>query len=45
MVIVYIAYQPLHDNANKMAYTCALSKDSDQPGHSSSQIRVFGANG
>ena len=41
MVIVYIAYQPLHDIANKMAYTCALIKDLEQPGHSPSQISFF----
>ena len=32
-------YQPAHDKTNKMA--CAPSKDSDQPGHPPSLIRVF----
>ena len=31
--------EPPHDKTNKMA--CALSKDSDQPGHPPSLIRVF----
>ena len=31
--------EPPHDKTNKMA--CALSEDSDQPGHLSSLIRVF----
>ena len=32
-------YKPAHDKTNKMA--CAPSKDSDQPGHPPSLIRVF----
>ena len=32
-------YEPPHDKTNKMA--CAPSKDSDQPGHPPSLIRVF----
>ena len=32
-------FEPLHDKTNKM--TCASSKDSDQPGHPPSLIRVF----
>ena len=31
--------EPLHDKTNKM--TCAPSKDSDQPGHPTSLIKVF----
>ena len=34
-----ITYEPPHDKTNKMA--CAPSKDSDQPGHPPSLIRVF----
>ena len=32
-------HEPAHDKTNKMA--CALSEDSDQPGHPPSLIRVF----
>ena len=32
-------YEPQHDKTNKTA--CALSEDSDQPGHPPSLIRVF----
>ena len=32
-------YEPVHDKANKMI--CAPSKDSDQPGHLPSLIRLF----
>ena len=32
-------FEPLHDKTNKM--TCVPSKDSDQPGHPPSLIRVF----
>ena len=32
-------FEPPHDKTSKTA--CAPSKDSDQPGHSSSLIRVF----
>ena len=34
-----LAYEPSHDKSNKLA--CAPSKDSDQPGHPPSLIRVF----
>ena len=34
-------FEPPHDKTNKM--TCAPSKDSDQPWHSPSLIRVFAA--
>ena len=34
-----IINEPPHDKTNKMA--CALSKNSDQPGHPPSLIRVF----
>ena len=32
-------FEPTHDKTNKMA--CVPSKDSDQPGHLPSLIRVF----
>ena len=32
-------YEPQHDKTNNV--TCAPSKDSDQPGHPPSLIRVF----
>ena len=34
-----LTYEPSHDKTNKME--CAPSKDSDQPGHLPSLIRVF----
>ena len=37
--IKYSLNEPHHDKTNKMA--CAPSKDSDQPGHPPSLIRVF----
>ena len=42
LVNVYLVqqyYEPPHDKTNKMA--CALSEDSDQPGHQPSLIRVL----
>ena len=36
---VSLKVEPWHDKTNKM--TCAPSKDSDQPGHSPSLMRVF----
>ena len=38
-LIQYIMNEPAHDKTYKMAY--APSKDSDQPGHPPSLIRVF----
>ena len=35
----WLVFEPPHDKTNKMA--CAPSKDSDQPGHPPSLIRVF----
>ena len=35
----HLKYEPPHDKTNKMA--CALSEDSDQPGHPPGLIRVF----
>ena len=37
--LLRLPFEPLHDKINKM--TCAPSKDSDQPGHPPSLIRVF----
>ena len=34
-------FEPRHDKTNKVACTCTPSKDSDQPGHPLSLIRVF----
>ena len=39
IIIIHIAFEPQHDKTNKAA--CAPSKDSDQPGHPYSLIRVF----
>ena len=39
VTVLCLLTEPTHDKSNKM--TCAPSKDSDQPGHPSSQIRVF----
>ena len=39
LCITDINIEPKHDKTNKM--TCALSKDSDQPGHSASRMIVF----
>ena len=36
---IALIIEPLHDKTNKM--TCAPSKDSDQPGHAPSLIKVF----
>ena len=38
-VVTWLIYELPHDKTNKM--TCALSKDSDQPVHQPSLIRVF----
>ena len=40
-VLLYVPeiHDPQHDKTNKL--TCALSEDSDQPGHPPSLIRVF----
>ena len=38
-VHIWYIYEPQHDKTNKMS--CASSKDSDQPGHQPSLIRVF----
>ena len=37
--LVWVYTKPPHDKTNKV--TCAPSKDSDQPGHPPSLIRVF----
>ena len=37
--LFWILYEPQQDKTNKM--TCVPSKDSDQPGHPPSLIRVF----
>ena len=39
MVGSALLFEPSHDKTNKVA--CAPSKDSDQPGHPTSLIRVF----
>ena len=39
LIHTYKIYEPPCDKTNKMA--CALSEDSDQPGHPPSLIRVF----
>ena len=37
--VIYIIFEPPHDQTNKM--TCAPSEDSDQPGHPPSLIGDF----
>ena len=37
--VILFSYEPPHDKTNKMI--CAPSKESDQPGHPPSLIRVF----
>ena len=37
--LLQVPFEPCHEKTNKL--TCAPSKDSDQPGHPPSLIRIF----